>query len=100
MSRTPYRVLVALLAIAIPAAPARAQAGPQFLGQIGFSSARIGGSPEANDFKSRNGFFGGIGVGITRENGLGGRIEVNYEQKGVELPKEAEVRNGVQLGYI
>jgi len=90
----------AVLATASPVDTASAQSRPDIVGQIGFSRSTIGGDPAADGFKSRSGFFGGLGLGLTGESGFGGRIEVNYVQKGVELPQEEEVRFGVQLGYI
>ena len=92
---------VALLAAAA-AVPSRAaaQTKPEYLVQIGFSRSTLGGSDAPEGLNARNGFFGGVGVGLTGENGLGFRVEVNYDQKGVELPQDQEVRYGVQLGYV
>jgi hypothetical protein len=90
-----------LLAAAVAVIPSRAtaQTRPDYLVQIGFSRSTIGGDTP-DGLKARNGFFGGVGVGLTGENGLGFRVEVNYDQKGVELPQDEEVRYGVQLGYV
>jgi hypothetical protein len=86
---------------AVAALPSRtmAQTRPEYLVQIGFSRSTIGGDTP-DGLKSRSGFFGGVGIGLTSESGLGFRAEVNYDQKGVELPQDTEVRYGVQLGYV
>lgn len=100
--RMPSIISFGLAVLAATAAlPSRtvAQTRPEYLVQIGFSRSTISGDTP-DGLKSRNGFFGGVGVGLTSESGLGFRVELNYDQKGVELPQDAEVRYGVQLGYV
>jgi len=94
------RITALALLLGLAAAPAAAQGRHNFIANLGFSSSTIGGSDATQDFQSRNGVFGGLGVQLPFTDAMSGRFEVNYVQKGVELPGDTEARNGVQTAYI
>jgi hypothetical protein len=95
------KLLPALCLITFATLPAAAQeARPNFIANLGFTWSTLGGSDATSGFKSRNGFFGGLGYQVPFHEGLSGRFEVNYETKGVELPSDAEARYGVQTAYV
>ena len=94
------RITPLALLLGLAAAPVAAQGRPNFIANLGFTSSTIGGSDATKDFKSRSGFFGGLGVQVPFTDAMSGRFEVNYVTKGVELPGDTEARNGVQTAYV